>query len=383
MKSIRNFISSVLYELILVLIKLSPYRKGTKHLLIIKLDEIGDYVLFRNQLKYFKSCERYKSTRITLIGTDGWKAIFERYDSGTVDNVIWINKKKFNSNLLYRFRALRNVRLGGFSEVVNVVFSRSLAVDDCFAFAAPSFIPKITIKGDMSNKGRYAINIDKLIYNQIIDGGDEKIFDSIRNANFLKQLLGINIVTIDSSFGHPWRGASSDYYAIFLGAGNPERRWLVEHYVKCAEHIEKNYGLRTMIFGGPSDVESALLFERMFKGKLTNMVGKTTLPEFIMMLNQARFTISVDTGPLHMAVAAKSPVIGLFSGRYYKRYSPYPKEITNYFYPVYPDFIDEIIAEGSEDIYNPFKTLNNTIKCIEPEKVIRLIDKMMEETSSL
>ena len=78
-----------------------------------------------------------------------------------------------------------------------------------------------------------------------------------------------------------------------------------------------------------------------------------------------------------MGVAAGCPVIGLFSGKFYGRFAPYPKEITEQFYAVYPDFVDELIAKKAPILYDTNIMKNDTMKMIPPSKVIPYIDKLM------
>jgi hypothetical protein len=219
MKKIKDSIAGILYRLLLIVVKLLPAKRGTKHLLIIKLDEIGDYMLFRNNLKYFKESAKYKDYRITLLGNAAWKSIFDEYDSDTVDDTIWITKKQFNRNLKYRFNMLRAVRNCGASEVVNAVFSRSIILDDGFAFVATG-ASKIAIKEDAvnTNRGKHTVNFDKSIYDCIIDCGEEPQFDAIRNNNYYSQLLGIPLpLKLEVLPTHKTTLPHQAYYLIFIG----------------------------------------------------------------------------------------------------------------------------------------------------------------------
>lgn len=52
-------------------ISLISHRKSEivpKTLLLVRLDAIGDYVLFRNFIEILKKSERYKGYKITLLG---------------------------------------------------------------------------------------------------------------------------------------------------------------------------------------------------------------------------------------------------------------------------------------------------------------------------
>ena len=61
-----------------------------KLLLIIRLDDVGDYLLFRNSLSLYKQSTKWKGYKIHLLGNIAWKGLFETHDAGTVDKVNWI-----------------------------------------------------------------------------------------------------------------------------------------------------------------------------------------------------------------------------------------------------------------------------------------------------
>lgn len=382
MKGIKDSIAAFLYRVLVLIVKLLPARGGTNHLLIIKLDEIGDYMLFRNQLKYFKQSGKYKNHKITLLGNIAWKAIFDEYDTNAVDDTIWITKKKFNRNLFYRFSLLKQIRHLKTSDVVNCIFSRSMILDDGFAFVAKA-VNKIAMKGDNSNKGRYAINLDRLVYTDLIDAGDKRLFESIRNSSFLGKLLsaklpvGIGLSVIDRQ-----SYSFHNYFVIFIGPGNKmERRWPLSHFLACAEYVYAHYKYIPVICGGPPDEPTANSFMQLYKGEAINLAGKTTLPGFIELVSKAKFLLSVDNGPVHLAAAARCPVIGLYSGVHYGRYAPYPEEVAHPFYAVYCDYVDELVSQKNDIVYDPFVMKNEFIGTIDVKKVTPYIDKMIKTLS--
>ena len=114
MKKFKNKIASVLYELILGVVKISAIKTQNESLLLIKNDEIGDYILFRNFLKDIRKSKKYEGYQITLLGNIIWKQLFDEFDNAYVDEVIWIEKKKFQKDLRYRFALLKTIRKKGF-----------------------------------------------------------------------------------------------------------------------------------------------------------------------------------------------------------------------------------------------------------------------------
>ncbi len=65
----------------LLLKNCEPHHKipPSNSLLIVRLDAIGDYILFRNFLKVIRNSEKFNNYTITLCGNTLWKDIFYEY----------------------------------------------------------------------------------------------------------------------------------------------------------------------------------------------------------------------------------------------------------------------------------------------------------------
>src|SRR5882672_6242958 len=89
-----------------------------ERLLIIRLDDIGDYLLFRNQLRMYKRSPRWKDHVITLLGNSSWKAIFSEFDASGVDDTVWVDKKEYLASAAYRLDLWDLLRRRGFGTVI-------------------------------------------------------------------------------------------------------------------------------------------------------------------------------------------------------------------------------------------------------------------------
>ena len=369
MKNIKNIFAQIAYLLVLKLVKLISARAGNKHLLLIKTDEIGDYVLMHHYLHYFKTLPKYQHHKITLVGNKAWQPIFEYFDKFTVDDVIWLNKKEFKKNMRYRFSFLKTIRKLHITDVINLIFSRSLNFDDAIAYVATGN-NKIAMVGDTTN------NAGKNIYTSIIDAGDITLFDAVRNRNFIGKILHTTTLPIATQFAitQPLiEPITEKYFVLFMGAGNPERKWGRDNFIQTAQFLSTNYGLTPVICGGPEDKQDGATFMEKYGNKANNICGNTTLLQIMGLLHKAEFLISVDTGILHIAAAVGCAVIGLYSGKFYGRFAPYPQAISKQFYPVYPDFVDEMIANNNSVLYDTSLMKNDTIKMIPAGKVLAII----------
>ena len=72
-----------------------------------------------------------------------------------------------------------------------------------------------------------------------------------------------------------------------------------------------------VLVGGPGDRIAAddlvtLLSHRELGQRLLNVVGQSTLKQLAALLSQVDVLVSNDSGPMHLAAAVGTPVVGLF-----------------------------------------------------------------------
>ena len=106
---------------------------------------------------------------------------------------------------------------------------------------------------------------------------------------------------------------------------NNFRNWPAERYAIVAREAVRRHGMRVILTGGPSDEERAYA-EAIKAGAgvpVMDCIGRTSLKELFAILQRATVLISPDSGPVHMAVAAGTPVIGLYATSNPHRSGPY------------------------------------------------------------
>ncbi|HUG39819.1 MAG TPA: glycosyltransferase family 9 protein [Longimicrobiales bacterium] len=114
--------------------------------------------------------------------------------------------------------------------------------------------------------------------------------------------------------------------ALVVGTSKPEKNWLPERYARTLDALEAEYNLRPILVGGPSDVEREMADQvlALTRARVIDTLGDD-LRRLVWLLDGARLVISPDTGPLHLARALDTPVVGLYGYTNPKRYGPYRK----------------------------------------------------------
>ena len=103
------------------------------------------------------------------------------------------------------------------------------------------------------------------------------------------------------------------------------RNWRAERYAAVADYAAEKLGLRVLLSGGPSQAErdygNAILAAA--HSRPVDLIGRTNLKQLLALLARATALISPDSGPVHMATAVGTPVIGLYAATNPDRAGPY------------------------------------------------------------
>jgi heptosyltransferase-1 len=126
------------------------------------------------------------------------------------------------------------------------------------------------------------------------------------------QLIGeTSMPAVDFS---PFAAGPREDGAIVLlpGAGKANKQWPVERFRELAAHL----GDRAFAVWGPGEKELAEAIG-------CRVAPPTNLRELAALLQSAAIVVGGDTGPLHLAAALGTPVIGLYGPTSEKRNGPY------------------------------------------------------------
>lgn len=108
-------------------------------------------------------------------------------------------------------------------------------------------------------------------------------------------------------------------------SSHPRRNWRAEYYAQVGDYAAAIFGMRVLICGGRSALEqrTGAEIEARMRQPCSNLVGQDTLLEFLATLQRATVLLSPDSGPVHMATAVGTPVIGLYAPTNPARSGPY------------------------------------------------------------
>lgn len=106
-------------------------------------------------------------------------------------------------------------------------------------------------------------------------------------------------------------GPDQPFALINPGAAWPNKRWPADRFGEVARRLRDRFDLPSAVLWGPDETTLAASVVRA-SGEAARMAPQTTMVEMLALASAARVLVSGDTGPLHLAAAAGTPVVGVY-----------------------------------------------------------------------
>ncbi|MEJ7575758.1 MAG: lipopolysaccharide heptosyltransferase I [Pyrinomonadaceae bacterium] len=105
---------------------------------------------------------------------------------------------------------------------------------------------------------------------------------------------------------------NEDNFAVLNpGGGWRTKLWSAERFASLADELWKRHHLRSIVVHGPGEETLAARVVEASRANRTEAAA-LSLKSLVALLKRARVYVGGDTGPTHLAVAAGTPVVGLF-----------------------------------------------------------------------
>ena len=142
--------------------------------------------------------------------------------------------------------------------------------------------------------------------------------------------------------------------AIHPYASKAERTWLFERYAEVMHAAAQKWQAGLVLTGGNTTAEldfCARLASSAPAGTL-NLCGKTTPKQLAALLGQVDVLVAPDTGPVHLATAMHTPVVGLYAVAAPSLSGPYRQQ--QYIVNRYPEAVRKFL--GKDPLNIPWNT---------------------------
>lgn len=112
------------------------------------------------------------------------------------------------------------------------------------------------------------------------------------------------------------------YFVLNPGAAWPNKRWPPERFGALAAQLHDHTGLRSLVTWGPSERDLAAEVVAASAGAAT-AAPATSVSDLAVLMREAALVVSGDTGPLHIAAAMGTPLVGLYGPTWPERNGPW------------------------------------------------------------
>jgi ADP-heptose:LPS heptosyltransferase len=350
-----NFFKGLVYDFVLLLAIAGKRKKIDKpKALVVRTDEIGDYILWQSFIPELVQSKLLKGYTVDFIGNTSIRTLFNLNGKDYFTNTFWLHKNAFKKILYYRFTLLRKIYLQGYSIVINPIYSRSKRIDDSIVKAARANL-NIGMYRNKENYAGYEQLYDFKLYHRLMPEIEKPIFEFHRNKAFTEFVTEVKSQIQKPEF--PIENIHSnipatlfhDYFVVFPGSRNPNRIWPTENFVEVSNYLYQKYKWVAVVCGSRADWPYSKAFIHQYAHPVKDLTNKTTLPDLLMVLKGAKCLLSVDTGSIHLAALVNCTTFGIFNGSQYGRFAPYPKEVSEKIIAIYPNRVENDINNNDKN----------------------------------
>ena len=306
-----------------------PVFKRPRGLLVVRMDGIGDMVLFRRTLDHYGDVFGVERSDITVLGCVSWGAVADEVFAGYRVRVI--DEHAFARKPLYRFRVSLWVRgLAPAVAVCDSYFRRALMADSLvWVSAAPRQVVSLPY---ISEPTRSEFNYYLSQASEIIATGPYPTHEVVRHSRFVSALAGRELPPEAPRIA--WRDASPPieagppYVVLNPGSNEPGRRWPFSAYLGVARRL-LGEGYRVVLVGSAMEKPDPDRLRALAREVgVVDLIGRTTLPVLMDVMKGAAAVLSNDTGPAHVSIALGTPTVVVVGGGHFGSFVPYPEDAT-------------------------------------------------------
>ncbi len=286
-----------------------------KKILVIKPSSLGDVIHSLPLLYSLRKC--FPKAAIHWVISKGICEILE--DNPLIDR-LWIIEKDRWKDLFHINDNLREFKYI-YGSLRGVGFDLSIDIQGLLRSGLMSWASK----ADLRIGFKEAREGSRYFYTEKIKGGRD--IHAVDRYLKIARHLGCNTdeVNFPLSFAAGNRNMveslPGEYAVIVPSAGKEANRWPAERFGEIASMLQ----ISSVVVSSKKDSHIAETVTNKSKGKAISLGGKTGLKELITIIKGARFLISNDTGPMHIAAAFNIPVIAIFGPANPVRTGPYGK----------------------------------------------------------
>jgi ADP-heptose:LPS heptosyltransferase len=305
-----------------------PVFRKPSGVLVVRMDGIGDMVLFRRALDHYADAFGVGRSEITVLGCESWSKLAGKVFAGY--RVITIDEHAFARNPIYRFRVALRVRRMAAAVAVCDSYMRRALMADSLVWLSPAPLTVMSAPF-VSERTRPEFTYYLSQAGRIIDTGPYPTHEIIRHYRFVSAIAERTIGPETPRIA--WRdqpspvASGAPYVVLNPGSNEPGRRWPLAGYVAVARRL-LSHGFRVVFVGQTADWgDRHGIAGIVGEAGVIDLTDRTDLPQLLDLIRHAALMVTNDTGPAHLGIALGCPTVVIVGGGHFGSFVPYPTEV--------------------------------------------------------
>ncbi len=116
---------------------------------------------------------------------------------------------------------------------------------------------------------------------------------------------------LDAIRDRPALAGETPFVVLNPGAAWPNKRWPPDRFGAIAQWLRRERGLSSVVTWGPGDEAMAAAVVDGSAGA-AELAPSTSIADLIAIMREAALVVSGDTGPVHLAAAVGTPIVGIY-----------------------------------------------------------------------
>lgn len=243
-----------------------------------------------------------------------------------IDEVWTIDKKGKDNNIPSLLAMSSRISAGSFDVLINLHPNERCSFIDAFArvplkLGASHFLfrtcfsPYIKLNRTIHAADMYLDVLAKIGVKNLKNNGLE-VFPGDEDKTFV------------AGFWRSEQVKSEDKLIGFnIGSAVVTKRWAPERFAKVADTLAQE-GYRTVFFGGTMDADMVQEAAALMQTKPIIATGKLKLGQLAAAMSRCSLIITNDSGPMHVAISQKVPIVAMYGPSHTDLYGPYTRKAT-------------------------------------------------------
>jgi len=276
------------------------------HILVSRTDRLGDLILALPLAETLKI--RYPECRISVLASLYASPVLENNDR--IDGIVRVQNDQLVNNRRYKRELLQTIVRGGYRAVVVLYPERRIS----------RMLYDAGIPNRIGTAGRFHSAFFN--YRLYHSRKENKKHELEYNLDFLKFFqAGSTVATpvvclLDREISNAKRilretGIGADFVVLHPGSGGSADSWPLEHFFRLYA-ILADSDLDVIISGSAEEAETYGQLMEVSGEPVKTITGQTDVRTLAAVLSLASVVVANSTGPLHLAAAVGTRVVGLY-----------------------------------------------------------------------